>query len=91
MFYVYVLQSEADWGLYIGMSGNLRRRLREHGQGESTSTKARVPWKLIYYEAYLVKADAEGRERFLKSGRGRKFLDQQMKCYFSQFPRREAM
>jgi putative endonuclease len=88
MFYVYVLQSEADWGLYIGMSENLRRRFREHQQGESISTKSRVPWRLIYYEAYLVKEDAEGRERFLKSGSGRKFLDQQMKHYFRQFPRK---
>ena len=90
MYYVYVMQSEADWGLYIGMSENLRRRFREHQQGESTSTQGRRPWKLIYYEAYLVKEDAEGRERFLKSGSGRKFLDQQMKNYFSEYPRREA-
>jgi putative endonuclease len=74
MFYVYVLQSEADTGLCIGMSGDLRRRFMELQNGESRSTKGRRPWKLIYYEAYLEKQDAEGREMFLKSGSGRKIF-----------------
>jgi integrase len=30
MFYVYVLHSEFDQGLYIGFSADLRRRLAEH-------------------------------------------------------------
>lgn len=90
MFYVYVIQSESDRGLYIGMSSDLRRRLREHHEGESQTTKGRRPWKLIYYEAYLEKQDAAGREVFLKSGGGRTFLDKQLKVHFSRFPRREA-
>lgn len=90
MFYVYVIQSELDSGLYIGMSGDLRRRLREHQGGESQSTKGRRPWRLIYYEAYLDRADAEGREIFLKSGGGRRFLDKQLRNHFARFPRCEA-
>jgi len=38
-------------------------------------------WKLIYAEAYLHKDDAMGREKFLKSGSGRKFLKKQLKNY----------
>ena len=90
MFYVYVIQSDSDLGLYIGMSGNLRRRLAEHQGGESKSTKGRGPWRLIYYEAYLEKEDASGREVFLKSGGGRKFLDKQLRIHFSRYPRRFA-
>ena len=90
MFYVYVMQSDSDLGLYIGMSGNLRRRLTEHQGGESKSTKGRGPWKLIYYEAYLEKEDASGREVFLKSGSGRRFLDKQLRTHFSRCPRRHA-
>jgi putative endonuclease len=90
MNYVYVLQSESDSGLYIGMTGNLRRRFEEHQSGGSRSTKGRRPWKLIYYEAYLQKPDAAGREVFLKSGGGRRFLDKQLRNHFSQFPRSEA-
>jgi putative endonuclease len=91
MIFVYVLQSELDSGLYIGMTRNLRRRLEEHQRGESLSTKGRRPWKLIYYEAYLNDSDAEGREVFLKSGGGRRFLDKQLRNHFASFPRREAM
>lgn len=87
MHYVYVLQSETDSGLYIGMTSNLRRRFEEHQSGESLSTKGRRPWKVIYYEAYLEMQDAMGREEFLKSGSGRRFLDKQLKNHFSRFPR----
>lgn len=90
MIYVYILQSESDSGLYIGKTGDLRRRLEEHQRGESRSTKGRRPWKLIYYEAYLEDSDAEGREVFLKSGGGRRFLDKQLKNHFARFPRREG-
>ena len=90
MHYVYVLQSETDSGLYIGMSGDLKRRLEDHQLGESRSTKGRRPWKLIYYEAYLQKSDADGREVFLKSGGGRRFLDKQLKNHFLRFSRRKA-
>ncbi len=62
MFYVYVLQSLADTGLYIGFSADLDRRLKEHQNGESFATSFRGPWKLIYYEAYLEQLDAQGRE-----------------------------
>jgi len=42
--------------------------------GNSLATSHRGPWKLIYYEAYLEQADALGREKYLKSGFGRRFL-----------------
>ena len=90
MIFVYVLQSESDSGLYIGMTADLRRRFDEHQNGESRSTKGRRPWKLIYYEAYLQKSDAAGREVFLKSGGGRRFLDKQLRNHFAHFPRGEA-
>ena len=72
MFYLYVLRSETDSGFYIGFSTNLRARLRQHQDGESFATKSRGPWKLIYYEAYTEREDAKGREKFLKSGAGRR-------------------
>ena len=81
MFYVYVLRSESDSGFYIGFSTNLRARLAQHQVGESFATKSRGPWKLIYYEAYTEREDAEGRERFLKSGAGRRFLRAQLRHY----------
>jgi putative endonuclease len=86
MFYVYLLHSIADNGFYIGYSTDLKRRLSEHKHGASIATRHRGPWKLIYYEAYTEQADAEGRERYLKSGGGRRFLRRQLRHYLKKFP-----
>jgi TonB family protein len=53
VYYVYILRSIGDDGLYIGYSANLRKRFRQHVQGDSLATSHRRPWKLIYYETYL--------------------------------------
>ena len=86
MFYVYVLHSDKDGGLYIGYSTDLRKRLVEHKTGMAFATSYRAPWKLVYYEAYTDPADAKGREVFLKSGSGRKFLMKQLAHYFQEHP-----
>jgi putative endonuclease len=86
MYYVYVLRSIGDDGLYIGYSANLRKRFRQHVAGDSFATSHRRPWKLIYYEAYLEQADAIGRERYLKSGAGRRFLRVQLANYLKRNP-----
>ena len=86
VFYVYVLRSESDSGFYIGFSTNLRKRLKQHQDGESFAASHRGPWKLIYYEAYTEREDAEGREKFLKSGAWRRFLRTQLRHYIERFP-----
>jgi len=84
VFYVYILQSEKDKSLYIGYSSDLKARFVKHNKKQVTSTKSKVPWKLIYYEAYLERKDADGRERFLKSGVGWRFIKKQLKHYFEK-------
>ena len=86
MFYVYVLHSDQDAGLYIGYSTDLRRRLVEHKTGMAFATSYRAPWKLIYYEAYTDLLDAKGHGVFLKSGSGRKFLMKQLAHHFQKHP-----
>jgi putative endonuclease len=90
MHYVYVLRSLSDDGLYVGYSANLRRRLVQHSEGASFATAYRAPWKLIYYEAYLERVDALGREKYLKSGGGRRFLRAQLRHYLKKNPIRGA-
>jgi len=86
MHYVYVLRSISDHGLYIGYSSDLRRRIAQHKGKAALATSYRGPWKLIYYEAYLEQADALGREKCLKSGSGRRFLQAQLKYYLKKYP-----
>ncbi|MCZ6775449.1 MAG: GIY-YIG nuclease family protein [Ignavibacteria bacterium] len=71
---VYVLRSARDGNLYIGMTNDLKRRLKEHQQGKSTSTRHRRPFELIYAESFTSRVDAAKRERYLKSGPGHRFL-----------------
>lgn len=72
--YTYVLFSEADRKLYIGATGDLRKRLKLHAAGRVRSTASRQPLRLIYYEACPSADDAYRRERYLKSGRGGRYL-----------------
>lgn len=84
MFYVYILQSEKDKSLYIGYSSDLRKRLVAHNKNQVISTKDKTPFKFIYYEAYLERKDATGREKFLKSGAGWRFIKKQLRHYFEK-------
>jgi len=74
MNYVYILKSEKDNGFYVGYTKDLKKRLSEHNKGLSLSTKNRVPFKLIFYEAFSNSSDARNREKYLKSGYGREQL-----------------
>lgn len=85
MYYVYVLQNQSDKSFYIGYTNNLKRRLFEHQNGKGgRTTSLKKNWKLIYFEGYLNKQDAIGRELFLKSGSGRKYLKKQLSHYLSK-------
>lgn len=75
MYYVYILKSEKNAKLYKGFTNNLKRRMIEHNNGKSIFTRNNGPWKLIYYEAFISKEDAQREEKFLKSGKGRDRID----------------
>lgn len=79
MFYTYVLKSTVDNELYTGTTSNLKKRFKEHNEGLVQSTKNRYPFKLIYFEACLNKDDAYHRERYLKTGMGKKYLKNRLK------------
>ncbi len=83
MYYVYLLKSLSDRGWYTGFTEDINRRFEDHNFGKNVSTRARRPFVLIYYEEYLYKLDALGREKFLKSGSGKRFLEKQLRHYLS--------
>jgi putative endonuclease len=84
MYYVYILHSKKDNGLYIGQTENLKFRFKQHNQGSVISTKNRRPLNLIHYESFLIKMDAVAREEYLKSGYGREQLKHQLKNLFKK-------
>jgi len=94
MFWIYLLENQNDKSWYIGYTSNLKTRLKQHqgGYGSQTTREKRSrvdgslyakDWKIIYCEGYLNIQDAKGRERFLKSGSGRKYLKKQLINYLS--------
>ena len=81
MQYTYILQSKKDKHWYTGCTEDLRKRFKEHNDNLVFSTKGRGPFKLIYYEACLNKDDAFARERYLKSGMGKRYLKNRLKRF----------
>ncbi len=84
MHHVYLIQSKPKGIWYIGYTSDLKRRLTEHKGHKNVSTSKEASWKLIYCETYVNKMDALGRERFLKSGSGRKFLKKQLLHFIAE-------
>ena len=74
MYTVYVLSSLTDKKSYVGMTDDVERRLMEHNSGRSSYTSRHMPWKIIYKEEYATLEEAVGREKYLKSASGRRFL-----------------
>jgi putative endonuclease len=73
-----VLQDKLDKSLYVGFSSNLKQRIADHLSSKGGYTRHKNNWQLIYFEGYLNKKDALSREKFLKSGSGRRYLNKQL-------------
>lgn len=74
MRYVYVLHSKKDNQLYVGSSQDVKKRLQDHNEGKVPATRDRIPLEIVHYEAFANKYDAFFREKWLKTGWGRKYL-----------------
>ncbi len=79
IFYTYILKSKKDKKLYVGFSKDLRKRIEEHNNGLVPATKTRHPLTLIYYEACADKEASREREKYFKTGFGRRFLKNRLK------------
>lgn len=82
MFYVYIIHSKKKSGLYVGMTINLKRRIKEHNTKQHTSTKAHTPWGLVYYEAHTIQDDAIRREKYLKTTQGNQAIKSMLRSFF---------
>jgi putative endonuclease len=78
-YYTYVLKSLKDSNFYIGFTKDLVKRFNEHNSGKVNSTKYRLPFELVYYEACKNIEDAIHREKYLKSSYGHRCLKNRLK------------
>jgi predicted GIY-YIG superfamily endonuclease len=79
MNYAYLLQSEADASrYYVGVTGDLRDRVRRHNGGEVPHTSKYAPWKIKTYVAFTDEARAYAFEKYLKSASARAFAKKRL-------------
>lgn len=83
MFYTYLLKSKKYDKFYTGSTSDLRKRLKQHNDGMSNYTKKYIPYKLIYYEVCLNEQDARSREKYLKTGMGKRYLKNRLSRFLS--------
>ena len=75
MFFTYILYSRSLDRYYIGHTHDLALRLERHNAGWSKSTKAGIPWKILYHEEYDTKGEAMKRENEIKRQKSRIYIE----------------
>jgi putative endonuclease len=78
MKYVYILESEVGEHFYVGITNDLRERIKMHNSGHVTHTSKYKPWKLKTYIAFSDEKAASAFEKYLKSGSGRAFAKKRL-------------
>lgn len=77
-YFIYILTNKAKSVFYIGVTGNLKKRLQQHGDNilldtKTFASKYNVEF-LLYYEKFTWIHDAIAREKELKGWRRDKKL-----------------
>jgi predicted GIY-YIG superfamily endonuclease len=75
MHYLYILQSQANLGYYVGVTKDVEKRLRGHNSGHVRSTAPHVPWVVKRIEEFSSASLAYQRERFIKAKHSRKIIE----------------
>ena len=75
-WFAYILRSKAKNTTYKGSCADLKKRLERHNKGAVRSTKAGVPWEVVYFEEFGTRTEALKREKFFKTRSGYRCLKQ---------------
>jgi putative endonuclease len=73
-YYCYIIFSKDFNRFYHGSAADLKLRLKDHNAGKVRSTKAFCPWQMVYWEEFDTREQALEREKYFKTGGGRRFL-----------------
>jgi putative endonuclease len=80
MKYIYLLEIiEHPEQNYVGLTDDLRARLKVHNSGGSSHTTKYKPWQLITYVAFSDEAKAVAFERYMKTASGRAFANKRLR------------
>ena len=75
MISVYVIEGGVSEKRYVGITNDLPRRLSEHRNNRSKAGQILGQFQLIHSEEFPDYPTARAREKFLKSGKGREWLN----------------
>ena len=79
MYYVYFIRSISyPAERYVGLSDDLKQRLKEHNAGKSAHTNKFKPWELVSYVAFSNRTKAVQFEPYLKQGSGHAFATRRL-------------
>ena len=78
MYFIYALYSRSSGKIYVGMTKDPERRLKDHNEGRSAYTRNYGPWERFYLEEVTDSAEGRKKEKYLKSGWGRKMLQSKL-------------
>jgi predicted GIY-YIG superfamily endonuclease len=79
MTYVYILRSLQHLErYYVGVTGDLRSRLKKHNAGEVSHTSKYAPWAIKTYVSFSDEKRAFAFEKYLKSASGRAFAKKRL-------------
>lgn len=80
LYFVYAILCEDD-SIYIGQTQDLQNRWEKHRLGTAADhTQKCKPRRIIHYEEYNSREEAVAREKWLKTGFGRKWLKRELKA-----------
>jgi putative endonuclease len=73
MYYTYFIESQRNYKVYVGYTNKKPlERLKDHNSGKNKYTNNNKPFKLLYYEEFNCKQDAMLKEKFYKTGFGKR-------------------
>ena len=79
MKYVYILQAvEQPQHFYVGLTDDLKSRLKKHNDGEVPHTSKFRPWRVKTYVGFSDENQAVLFEKYLKSPSGRAFAKKRL-------------